>query len=109
MSATSQRRLFVPLAVMLIAAAWLILWVWDSSPYARYLHHVDWCETGLAGLCSVATAGLTVIPAVLHTAAWLLMIVARLLPTMRQLLQVFGRLTAARAERWSRALSDVLG
>lgn len=109
MSATSQRRLFVPLAVTLIAAAWLTLWVWDSSPYARYLHHVDWSETGLAGLCSVAPAGLTVIPAVLHTAAWLLMIVAMMLPTMLPLLQIFERLTAALPDRKRLLLFVMLG
>ena len=109
MSATSQRRLFVPLAVTLIAAAWLTLWVWDSSPYARYLHHVDWSETGLAGLCRVAPAGLTVIPAVLHTAAWLLMIVAMMLPTMLPLLQIFERLTAALPDRKRLLLFVMLG
>ena len=109
MSATSQRRLFVPLAVTLIAAAWLTLWAWDSSPYARYLHHVDWSETGLAGLCRVAPAGLTVIPAVLHTAAWLLMIVAMMLPTMLPLLQIFERLTAALPDRKRLLLFVMLG
>jgi predicted metal-binding membrane protein len=109
MNAASHPRLFLPLAVTLIAAAWAILWAWDSSPYARYLHHVDWSATGLAGLCSLAPAGLVVIPAVLHTAAWLLMIVAMMLPTMLPLLQIFERLTAARPDRKRLLLLAVLG
>ncbi len=54
MNAPSHPRLFMPLALTLIAAAWLTLWIWGSSPYARYLYHVDWSETGLAGLCNAA-------------------------------------------------------
>jgi predicted metal-binding membrane protein len=66
-------------------------------------------ETGLAGLCSLAPAGLTVIAAVLHIAGWLLMIVAMMLPTMLPLLRIFERLTVARPDRKRLLLLVVLG
>jgi predicted metal-binding membrane protein len=109
MNAASHPRLFMPLALTLVAAAWLTLWLWGSSPYARYLNHVDWSETGLAGLCNAAPAGFAVIRAVLHAAAWLLMIVAMMLPTTLPLLRVFERLTAVRLDRRELLLLVVLG
>ncbi|AOK47496.1 hypothetical protein WT60_12060 [Burkholderia sp. MSMB617WGS] len=109
MSAISSRRVFVPLAIASIAAAWITLWMWDDSPYARFLHHVDWSETNLAGLCRLIPAGNVVVPALLHVAAWLLMIVAMMLPTALPLLRTFERLTAARPDRNRLMLLVVLG
>ncbi|AIO65300.1 DUF2182 domain-containing protein [Burkholderia oklahomensis] len=109
MNATSSRRVFVPLAIAMIAAAWITLWMWDSSPYARFLHHVDWSETNLAGLCRLIPAGDAIVPAMLHAAAWLLMIVAMMLPTVLPLLRTFERLTAARPDRNRLMLLVVLG
>jgi predicted metal-binding membrane protein len=109
MRAISSPRLFLPFAIALIAAAWIALWAWDSSPYARYLHHVEWSETGLAALCRLAPAAPAVIAAILHVAAWLLMIVAMMLPTTLPLLAVFGRLTAARPGRGRLMLLVILG
>jgi predicted metal-binding membrane protein len=109
MRAASQPYLFVPLTVALSAAAWITLWVWDSGPYARYLHQVNWSETGLAGLCSLAPAGLVVIPALLHSAAWLLMTIAMMLPTVLPLLRIFERLTVALPDRKRLLLFVVLG
>jgi len=33
------RRWFVPVAGMLTGTAWLALWLWEQSPYGRYLDH----------------------------------------------------------------------
>ena len=32
-------KLFLALLVALIAVAWMSLWVWGQSPYARFLDH----------------------------------------------------------------------
>ncbi|MHA7152989.1 copper chaperone, partial [Burkholderia pseudomallei] len=109
LNATSPRRVFVPLAIASIVAAWGALWTWDSSPYARFLHPVDWSATSLAGLCRLVPAGGAIVPAALHAAAWLLMIVAMMLPTVLPLLRTFERLTAARPERNRLMLLVVLG
>jgi len=39
---------FVPVMTALIGAAWLTLWLWEYSPYGRYLDHGRWTEIGLA-------------------------------------------------------------
>lgn len=109
LNATSPRRVFVPLAIASIVAAWGALWTWDSSPYARFLHPVDWSATSLTGLCRLVPAGGAIVPAALHAAAWLLMIVAMMLPTVLPLLRTFERLTAARPERNRLMLLVVLG
>jgi predicted metal-binding membrane protein len=89
----------LPLAIMLIATAWITLWLWDSSPYARYMHGVDWSATGLAVLCRLPPVGLAAVTTFLHVAAWLLMIVAMMLPTTLPLLRIFDRLTVAHPDR----------
>ncbi len=35
MQAASHRSRFLPLMAALTAAAWLALWLWGQSPYAR--------------------------------------------------------------------------
>ena len=52
------RSWFVPIAGMLTATAWLALWLWEQSPYGRYLDHPRWTEIGLASaICRVLPAG----------------------------------------------------
>jgi predicted metal-binding membrane protein len=74
--------------------AWLTLWIWNRSPYGRYLDH------GGLGEISVfdGTASL-LIPVVLYLFGWTLMTTAMMLPTTLPLLEIFRRLTAYRPER----------
>ena len=100
MRAVSRPNLFRPLFLALTASAWIALWIWDTSPYSRYLHHVDWPDIPLAdALCRMMPGGPVALAALLHAGAWLLMITAMMLPTTVQLLEVFRRLTAHRADR----------
>ena len=67
----------------LAAAAWLALWVWGASPYARYLHHDD----GVGPLAAQAS---------LFAVGWVLMIVAMMLPSSVPLVMTFGALVRRR-------------
>ena len=99
MRAAWHQSAFVPLMALLTAAAWLTLWLWTASPYGRYLDHGGWLEAGLAGaVCRALPAGEVVLPAALYAGGWLLMTAAMMLPTALPLLEVFRRMTAARAD-----------
>jgi predicted metal-binding membrane protein len=67
------------------------LWLWDRSPYGRYLDHAELGEIG-------ATAPI-VLPATLYILGWILMTVAMMLPTTVPLLGIFRRLAARRPDR----------
>ena len=69
--------------VALAGAAWLGLWLWEGSPYGRYLHHD-------------AEAGSVTLEAGLFAAGWLLMIVAMMLPSSIPLVMTFGALVRRR-------------
>jgi len=98
-AATRHRAVFVPLIGGLAAATWLALWAWSASPYARYLQHGGWLDSGPAAvLCRAVPGGDVLVPAALHAAGWVLMIVAMMLPTTLPLLDKFGRMTAARPD-----------
>lgn len=79
-----DRAILVALVTMLGATAWLVLWLWDASPYRRYLHH----DTP-AGLGTPLELGLFVI-------GWTVMIVAMMLPTAIPLLATFRALVGRR-------------
>jgi predicted metal-binding membrane protein len=85
-------RPFFWLMGLLISLAWLILWIWDRSPYGRYLHHAQLGELGFTGSFFV--------PVVLYLAGWTVMTAAMMLPTSLPLLEIFRRLIARRPERW---------
>jgi predicted metal-binding membrane protein len=91
-----------PLATLLtliVAAAWAMLWLWSTSPYGRYLDHGGWGDAGaLAALCRSIPQGDFVVPALLHAAAWVLMIAAMMLPTTVPLLGMFRRITGSRPD-----------
>ena len=94
------RSWFVPIAGLLTVAAWLALWLWQQSPYGRYLDHGSWTEIGLgAGLCAALPEASWALPAVLYVGGWLLMIAAMMLPTVVPLLERFDRLVAERPDR----------
>lgn len=84
----THRTLLTPLLLLLSAAAWLALWLWGASPYARYLSHHALAEARGGGLLiGVFTLG------------WLLMIIAMMLPTTLPLVNLFARLTRQREAR----------
>lgn len=94
MNAKADRRPFLWLMGLLVTLAWLTLWIWDRSPYGRYLEHGQLGEIALfAGTSSL------VLPATLYIAGWTLMTVAMMLPTTLPLLEIFRRLTLRRPER----------
>jgi predicted metal-binding membrane protein len=96
----ARPRLFVPLFVLLTASAWVVLWIWDEGPYARYLHHTNWIDLPLVGaLCRSVPGAAMGLAALLHSAAWLLMITAMMLPSTLPLLDIFRRVTARRVDR----------
>jgi len=95
-----RRRIFLPIIGSLIVFSWVALWLWERSPYGRYLDHIQWTNIGLAGyLCSALPAGRLLLPALLYTGGWLLMSAAMMLPTTLPLLGLFGRLTERRPDR----------
>ncbi|MCC8396380.1 DUF2182 domain-containing protein [Paraburkholderia sp. MMS20-SJTR3] len=107
MKTLARSRLFAPLFVALTASAWAALWLWDAGPYARYLRHASWAELPLIGaLCRAAPGASLTLAASLHSAAWLLMIAAMMLPTAFPLFETFARMTSAREN--SRALMLLL-
>jgi predicted metal-binding membrane protein len=89
---SSRRSLLVPVLGGLAALTWVALWMWQASPYGRFLRH-----DGLEGICSIDGAGLFSPYAWLYVAGWVLMIVAMMLPTTLPLLEIFRRMTARRA------------
>lgn len=62
-----HRRVFLPLLAALIALAWVALWAWARSPYARYMEHDNWLASGPAAfICRAVPAGDVVVPMVLY-------------------------------------------
>jgi predicted metal-binding membrane protein len=95
-----RRPAFLTLIVGLAASAWLTLWLWSASPYGRYLDHGNWTDAGLlAPLCRALPGGDVVVPALLYGTGWVLMIAAMMLPTTLPILDMFRRMTVARADR----------
>ena len=102
MRTASHRSRFLPLMAALTAAAWLTLWLWGQSPYARYLDHGHWTEIGFAAsLCRALPGGGEALTAFVVAGGRVLMLSAMMLPTTLPLLDIFRRLTAQRADqRW---------
>jgi len=94
------RRWFVPIAGTLTGTAWLALWLWEQSPYGRYLDHPRWTEIGIAAaICRVLPAGDIALPVVLYAGGWLLMTAAMMLPTALPLFRRFDTLVRPRGDR----------
>ena len=110
MQAASHRSRFLPLMTALTAAAWVALWLWGQSPYARGLDHGSWAEIGAAGsLCRALPGGRDLLTGSLVVGGWVLMLSAMMLPTTLPLLDIFRRLTARRADRRSLTALVVIG
>ena len=100
MRALRTQNWFVPIMGGLIGMAWIALFLWDQSPYGRYLDHGRWTELGVAAaICRVLPGGDLLLPGLLYAGGWLLMLAAMMLPTTLPLLQRFDRLAAARGDR----------
>jgi predicted metal-binding membrane protein len=84
----SDQRLFLPLVAVLVALAWLALWLWGQSPYAGYLSHHSLQQVRGSALLMLVFIG-----------GWTLMIVAMMLPTSLPLAVLFHRLTRRRPHR----------
>ncbi len=91
---SGERKVFYCTIGSLIALAWLTLWIWDQSPYGRYLDHGQLGEIGFTSAPGSITLAIT-----LYLSGWTLMTVAMMLPTVIPLLEIFGRLTSHRPER----------
>jgi len=100
---TAERRLYLPLLGGVIALAWLTLWIWERSPYGRYLRHAE-----LAGL-DLSDSRELLLRAALYVLGWTLMTVAMMLPNVLPLLAIFQRLVAPRAERAQYLTLCILG
>ena len=87
----ADRRAFLNVMAALVMLAWCALWIWDHSPYSRYLGHG---QIGALGAESL------LLPITLYLAGWTLMTVAMMLPTALPLLEIFRRLTAQRHDRF---------
>jgi predicted metal-binding membrane protein len=98
------------LIVTLVVAAWGTLALWSASPYVRYLDHGGWLGAEwLEAICRAVPQGGIVVPALIYAAAWLLMIVAMMLPTTLPLLRIFERVTAGRPDAGALLALVVLG
>jgi len=106
----AQRVSFIALLMLLVMASWAALWLWSASPYGRYLDHAAWVEAGaLAPLCRAVPGGAVLVPLLLHSAAWVLMIVAMMLPTTFPLLAMFRRITGTRPDAGRLVALAILG
>lgn len=96
----ARRDYFLPVVGLLILFAWVTLWLWEQSPYARYLHHGHWSESGPAAIiCRVIPGGDIVVPAFMYVGGWTLMSTAMMLPTVLPLLEIFRRVTIRRTDQ----------
>ena len=100
MKSARHQSLFLPLLGGAVAVAWVALWVWEGSPYGRYLNHGGWDERALlASICRALPAGEVVVPMLLYVGGWTLMTAAMMLPSTFPLLEIFRRLVARRGDR----------
>ena len=99
-TALARRDYFLPSFALLILFAWFTLWLWEHSPYGRYLNHGHWTDYGLAaGICKAIPGGEILLPAFLYVGGWVLMTVAMMLPSTLPLLEIFRRVSARSDDR----------
>jgi predicted metal-binding membrane protein len=92
-------RLFMGLWGLTFVLAWVTLWLWEHSPYGRYLDHGDWTRAGIAqSLCASVPAGDWLVPLALYSGGWLLMSAAMMLPTALPLMDRFRAMTRSRRD-----------
>ncbi len=101
MWARSDQRVFVILVGALISLAWLTIWVWGHSPYARYLSHGELGQVSLNG-------GLLLL-GVVFVIGWVIMLIAMMLPTSLPLVMLFRNVISERPNRTWLVVSLILG
>lgn len=89
MTAKIHRRNLLLSLSLLSGLAWLALWIWGQSPYARFLDHDQLHHAELS-------AGLFLLIVV---AGWNLMLIAMMLPSSLPLMGIFQRLTLRRPDQ----------
>ncbi len=93
MRAASHQSVFLLILVGLIALTWVVLWLWEQSPYGRYLNHAELARLDVAqGFAPLLQQG------GLYVVGWTLMLVAMMLPTSLPLVQMFRRMTRTRRD-----------
>ena len=86
-----DRRLFTIALVALVILAWVALFVWDQSPYGRFLDHEELADieigfnSGALGFAAIFVVG------------WTVMTFAMMLPTSLPLIQMFLKLSQKEA------------
>ena len=85
-----DRRPFLVLLGGLIVLAWLALWLWSQSPYARFLDHGE-----IGGASEVSYLQLLALFAI----GWTVMTTAMMLPTSLPLIALFRIVISQRADR----------
>jgi len=110
MQALRRHNWLLPIMGGLVGMAWIALFVWEQSPYGRYLDHGHWTELGFAAaICRVLPGSAMLLPGLLYAGGWLLMLAAMMLPTTFPLLQRFDRVAAARGNRVELIVLLILG
>ena len=104
MTPLRHRSLFLPILVGLISLAWVVLLIWERSPYGRYLSHSE-----LGGISLSSGASPILLQAALYVTGWTLMTAAMMLPTSLPLIEIFRRLTQDRADRTVLAMLVIAG
>jgi len=95
MSARIERAsLLLPALGGLVALAWTALWVWQASPYGRYLDHGGLANSAL--VCSAPASALA--QGALYVGGWVLMTAAMMLPSTFPLLAILHRMTRQRSD-----------
>ena len=86
-----DQRVFVAAVGTIVLLAWVTLWAWTASPYARFLSH----ETNAAD----GTGASYAVVLLVFAAGWTVMTVAMMLPTSLPLIAVFRSLVRQRSNR----------
>jgi predicted metal-binding membrane protein len=97
-----DERLFLGTITGLIALAWINLWVWQESPYGRFLSHEE-----NEGIAVLGDEYLMVV--LLFVVGWTLMTVAMMLPTSLPLVAFFRALVRKREDGLVLVLLLVIG
>ena len=79
-------KFLIALLLAVVALAWVSLWVWGQSPYARFLDH--------EALSEVTRKDVAIL--VFFVAGWTLMIFAMMLPTTLPLIAMFHNMVRSR-------------
>ena len=91
--ARNDRPILIPVLLGLVALAWLALYLWTVTPYARFLGHDALAQLPLAaGSDYIYTLTLFI-------GGWSLMTVAMMLPTSLPLITLFRGIVRQRANR----------